>query len=151
MFRRAVMLVSTVMLSACAQGTSQTALPHTDTYSDASSITRASLSYEDSALPTPKLKPAIGVAHASEQFVASADTLDDSELDQNRGTFSPEILNSTVLEATTSQNVAVNSVTGSNIIDNNSFTNTQGLVNLIQNSGNNVVIQSSTIVNLTFQ
>jgi hypothetical protein len=44
----------------------------------------------------------------------------------------------------------IGGITGNNIIGNGSISNTSGLVNVIQNSGNNVVIQSSTTVNMTF-
>lgn len=89
---------------------------------------------------------------AEERSVSMASAkVGDSELDKNRGTFSPEQLNSTVLEANATQNVSVNSVTGNNIVNSSAFSSAAGLVNVIQNSGNNVVIQSSTVVNLTFQ
>lgn len=76
----------------------------------------------------------------------------DAELGESRGTFSPaDILNLDVAtqNASSSNNSVVGGVTGSNVIGDSSFSNTQGLVNVIQNSGNNVVIQSSTIVNMT--
>lgn len=82
---------------------------------------------------------------------AKAETVSDEELDENRGTFSPEVLNSSVLEATSTENVTIGGVTGNNLISSNAFTNAQGVVSLIQNSGNNVIIQNSTIVNLTFE
>jgi len=75
----------------------------------------------------------------------------DAELDSSRGAFLPSSinLNDVQQDATDNHNIVIGGTTGSNII-NGSFVNTQGLVNVIQNSGNNVVIQSSTIVNLTF-
>ena len=75
----------------------------------------------------------------------------DAELDETRGTFSPDMLNKNVLDAISNGNSSVNTVSGANTVSAEAFSNTSGLVNLIQNSGNNVIIQSSTIVNLTLQ
>lgn len=82
---------------------------------------------------------------------SSSETVDLSVLDETRGTFTPDLmnLNNAVLSADSSGNSVTGGVTGNNFIDGGSFTNTQGLVNVIQNSGNNVVIQSQTIVNMT--
>jgi hypothetical protein len=147
-FRNVMIAASLGMLSACASGTTDTSISQADSFVNARGET--AFFFDTENLPTPFLKPSVGVAVSSEFFIA--DTAEsDKELSKHRGTFAPEVLNSTVLEASSSQNVAVNSITGSNIVDNNAFTNSSGLVNLIQNSGNNVVIQSSTIVNLTFQ
>ena len=40
---------------------------------------------------------------------------------------------------------------GDNLIADGAFANASGIATVIQNSGNNVVIQDSTIVNITFQ
>ncbi len=40
---------------------------------------------------------------------------------------------------------------GNNSISNHAFDNVNGIPTVIQNSGNNVIIQSSTIVNLAFE
>ncbi len=76
----------------------------------------------------------------------------DAELDSSRGAFLPSSLNINNVEQTaqSNNNLVIGGSTGANIIGNGSFTNTQGLVNVIQNSGNNVIIQSSTVVNMTF-
>ena len=42
---------------------------------------------------------------------ASAGNVSDAELDKNRGTFSPETLNSSVLEANSSENITIGGVT----------------------------------------
>ena len=90
------------------------------------------------------------VASNDENSFTSA-AVDEELLDEARGAFTPDLfnLNNAVLTGESSGNSVVGGVTGSNSIDSNSFTNTQGLVNVIQNSGNNVVIQSQTIVNMT--
>lgn len=56
-----------------------------------------------------------------------------------------------VLGGTVGNNTAVNTVSGSNIIDSGSFANAQGLPMVIQNSGSNVLIQSATVINLRLQ
>ncbi len=81
----------------------------------------------------------------------TSEAVDENLLDDARGAFTPDLfnLNNAVLTGESSGNSVVGGVTGSNNIAGGSFTNTQGLVNVIQNSGNNVVIQSQTIVNMT--
>lgn len=93
-----------------------------------------------------------GEGDSSAQRAASQDfasAIDDSELDDYRGAFSPEVLTFNQLEGVSTGNSAIGN-TGANQIDAGAFDNTTGLVNVIQNSGNNNVIQSSTILNVTF-
>lgn len=82
---------------------------------------------------------------------ATSSPVDDAVLGESRGAFFPDAMNLNVTGQTvdSSNNITIGGVTGNNNINGGSFTNTQGLVNVIQNSGNNVVIQSSTIVNMT--
>ena len=44
-------------------------------------------------------------------------------------------------------NVVDNSTTGSNTVSNSAFSGASGFATVIQNSGNNVIIQDATIVN----
>ncbi len=79
-------------------------------------------------------------------------SIDISELDEIRGTFTEitaETLGLAMLEANLLNNSANNAATGNNVVTDGAFGNSQGVVSLIQNSGNNVVIQSATVVNLT--
>ncbi len=50
--------------------------------------------------------------------------------------------------ATVQDNVARNVSTGNNVITESAFSNATGIPMVVQNSGNNVVIQNSTILNL---
>lgn len=75
-----------------------------------------------------------------------ASSMSSEDLADSRGAFSPS--NSSVLQANSSNNSVNNSVTGGNVISEGAFNSNSGLVNVIQNSGNNVLIQSSTIVNV---
>ena len=72
------------------------------------------------------------------------------ELDNIRGQGGVmDISNVANLEAILADNNASNSVTGSNSIDGSSFTNASGVFSIIQNTGNNVIIQDSTIITVT--
>lgn len=79
-----------------------------------------------------------------------ASSVSDEELDENRGAFNPSVLNLSQLDAVSQGNTVNGGVTGNNLIDTNAFSETSGLVNVIQNSGNNNLIQSSTVVNINF-
>ena len=46
-------------------------------------------------------------------------------------------------------NYNANSVTGNNSIDRGSFNDASGVFSIIQNTGNNVIIQESTIITVT--
>ncbi|MGF1724666.1 carbon storage regulator [Photobacterium nomapromontoriensis] len=48
-------------------------------------------------------------------------------------------------------NGAYNNTTGDNIIDAGSLSNSSGVFNIVQNTGNNVLIQNATVVNLTLK
>ncbi len=73
------------------------------------------------------------------------------ELDEVRGMggIDSTVLNTMNVKATLTGNTANNNVTGTNIIDTSAFSGANGMFSVIQNSGNNVVIQDSTIVNVT--
>ncbi|KAF1718664.1 hypothetical protein CSC74_02940 [Pseudoxanthomonas yeongjuensis] len=47
-------------------------------------------------------------------------------------------------------NVAEDVVTGSNAINGDAFANTSGISTVIQNTGNNVLIQNGMVVNVQF-
>ncbi|WP_231383626.1 hypothetical protein [Methylobacter luteus] len=72
------------------------------------------------------------------------------ELDDERGKEGVDYmtLNNMNVRATLSGD-ANNNVTGFNIIDHGAFTDAAGMVSVIQNTGNNVLIQDATIVNVT--
>ena len=81
-----------------------------------------------------------------------ASKVNDSELTTVRGAFSPDTFDWAALTANSRNNtLSGNSVTGANFVTDSAFNGAAGLVNVIQNSGNNVIIQSATIVNLTLQ
>jgi len=58
-------------------------------------------------------------------------------------------LNNMNVRALLSGNTATNNTSGFNMIDNGSFAGSGGMFSVIQNSGSNVLIQDSTIINVT--
>jgi hypothetical protein len=73
----------------------------------------------------------------------------DEQLDQLRGRLT--VFNSNDVDGQLYNNEAVSNVTGSNFVTDGSFTGMTGFSTVIQNSGNNVLIQNATILNLQFQ
>lgn len=74
----------------------------------------------------------------------------DAQLSENRGGYTME-LNTNSLSATLYDNKAIDNVTGSNYINGGAFSGASGLPTVIQNSGNNVLIQNATILNVKMQ
>lgn len=58
------------------------------------------------------------------------------------------VFNDAQLKGVVSNNVASNLTTGMNVISEGAFSGSSGLPLVVQNSGNNVLIQNSTIVNV---
>ena len=72
------------------------------------------------------------------------------DLDQIRGLGGVvDVTNNANLGAVLTNNDANDSVTGYNIIDQGSFNDANGVFSIIQNTGNNVIIQDSTIITIT--
>ncbi|NND53816.1 MAG: hypothetical protein HKN56_02470 [Gammaproteobacteria bacterium] len=88
-------------------------------------------------------------------LIALGDGLQQSELDGSRAKAMLEIdkvfVNDQELNGTVSDNVAINTNSGANMISGDSFSGASGLINTIQNTGNNVLIQSATIVNVSIE
>ncbi len=73
----------------------------------------------------------------------------DEQLDQLRGR--QTVFNSNDVDGQLYNNEAVSNVTGSNYVTDGSFAGMSGFSTVIQNSGNNVLIQNATVLNLQFQ
>lgn len=58
------------------------------------------------------------------------------------------VINEHTLDGVVRDNQAYNLTTGGNLISDGAFAGSSGLATVIQNSGNNVLIQNSTIVNV---
>ena len=74
-----------------------------------------------------------------------AKALDSNSLAKRRGGTG---LSDMKLNGVVADNRAINVTTGSNLVTEGAFTNASGLPMLIQNTGNNVLIQNATIVNV---
>lgn len=71
----------------------------------------------------------------------------DAELAHHRGGHAVTI-NLQQLEANLTNNQATGNLTGANLISGNAFAGTSGIPTVIQNTGNNVIIQNATILNV---
>lgn len=90
--------------------------------------------------------PARSAAADMQGFGPAADL---GKLERSRG--GTDTHNDTNLSGIVTNNSAVNVVTGNNVIDAGSFANMSGIPVVIQNTGANVLIQNSTVVNLQFK
>lgn len=76
-------------------------------------------------------------------------------LEANRAKAGLEIdkvfINDQELNGSVSGNVAINTRSGANVITDAAFSDASGIINSIQNTGNNVLIQSATIVNVSIE
>ncbi len=74
--------------------------------------------------------------------------LDETALASQRGGQQDAFFNDMRSRAAISQTSTSNVATGTNSISDGAFTNSNGLPMVIQNTGNNVIIQNSTILNV---
>jgi len=88
-------------------------------------------------------------AKADEPPFFKSEAVKDDSLTELRGTSGVETLGVAVLDATLQNNVSNgDSDTGMNSIADYALQGSKGVVNVVQNSGNNVIIQSATVVNM---
>lgn len=85
----------------------------------------------------------------SQNLFKGQQVLDEQSLDSRRG--GTEVVNDMKLNGIVSDNQAYNLVTGGNSISEGAFAGASGMPMVIQNSGNNVLIQNATIVNVQVQ
>lgn len=62
-----------------------------------------------------------------------------------------QIINTNTVNGTVNDVTVLNNSTGNNSVDGGAFTGAQGFPMVIQNSGNGVLIQNATILNLTIE
>lgn len=93
---------------------------------------------------TPDAAPKLNIFGTTANAVAS------SKLDDVRGG-AELVVNDMRLNGTVGGNAAINTLSGSNYVSDGSFANAAGLPTVIQNSGNNVLIQNATILNVQFK
>lgn len=85
--------------------------------------------------------------HGVSMFGSAA--IADEQLDQLRG--QKTVFNSNEVDGQLHNNEAVSNVTGGNFVTDGAFAGLSGFSTVIQNSGNNVLIQNATVLNLQFQ
>lgn len=98
--------------------------------------------------PAQSFSSASAAGSTTLDFGEEGGVLNSEELGTIRGTFTPNQANLNLLEAIAAHNNNSNSVTGDNVISGETFNDTGGVVSIIQNTGNNTIIQNATIVNL---
>jgi len=91
------------------------------------------------SLDASDLGPALPAASMAQQTGRQGVSID--ELNNTMNTSDPT--------GTVSSNLLTSTATGANIVSDNAFGNTSGVATVIQNSGNQNVIQSSFILNLS--
>jgi hypothetical protein len=89
------------------------------------------------------------LVHAEGQIPSESEffqkTVPDGVMEAQRG---KAVVTMMDVDGNVQDNAAINNITGRNIITNGAFTNASGLSSTIQNSGNNVLIQNATILQL---
>ena len=82
-------------------------------------------------------------------------SLSDAELDEKRARENIKVdqitLNDQDQNGDVSENVAIGNTNGDNLIDGNAFSDASGFMSTVQNTGNNVLIQNSTIINVAVE
>lgn len=85
----------------------------------------------------------------------TSSTLTDEELGSQRARENIRIDTITVIDqdqdGDVSDNVAVGNTNGDNLINGEAFSNSSGFLSTVQNTGNNVLIQNSTIINVSVE
>ena len=96
-------------------------------------------------------------AAGDEAEAVFAQPLADAELAAKRGgaqqvtKVGTQVFNSMVVSGEMSNITVRDNITGNNVIDAGSFAGSQGFPMVIQNSGNGVLIQNATILNVTIE
>jgi hypothetical protein len=93
------------------------------------------------------LLPEAGATTMPSSFFGSAAVNNDA-LEGSRGGAEVLVLNKNAVDGVVSDNQAHHLTTGSNLVTDGSFVGASGFATAIQNTGNNVLIQNSTIINL---
>ena len=109
----------------------------------AAPLAMAEVTYVDPVIPA--LAPATTVAPRADDRLGSA--LSDNRLSAQRGGQDAQ-LSEIKAKSTVSDNSAHHLTTGNNTVTEGAFGQMSGMGTLIQNSGNNVSIQNSTVLNL---
>jgi len=93
----------------------------------------------------------VGIASVFE----AAKPLSEEELGEQRATAKLEVeevtINTSDQDGLVLGNAAINNRTGANTIAGDAFVGASGMIHSVQNTGNNVLIQNSTIINVSVE
>jgi len=82
-----------------------------------------------------------------------AGALSDDELNAQRARERTDVhqvtINDQDQDGDVTENVAIDNTNGDNLIDGDAFSHSHGFLSTVQNTGNNVLIQNSTIINVS--
>lgn len=96
-----------------------------------------------------------GVTADESGLLLNSEVLSEGDMATSRGgqyNFNIDNIQATSdIDGVSSGNTAMNNLTGNNVITAGSLSNVSGITSVIQNSGNNVLIQNATVVNLTLK
>ena|SRR3989304_8472228 len=85
---------------------------------------------------------------ANHEISAFGERVTDADLSKNRGGSALQI-NEMRLDSKLYNNQAIANITGSNFVTQDAFSGASGFSTVVQNSGNNVIIQNATILNIS--
>ncbi len=84
-----------------------------------------------------------------------AGALSDEQLNSHRARENIEVsqitINDQEQDGDVTDNVAIGNTNGDNLINGEAFSDSSGFLSTVQNTGNNVLIQNSTIINVTVE
>lgn len=98
-----------------------------------------------------------GTAQAGSGSPFAVAAVSEGELDTHRGREGLDIdelvmqLNDVRADASVANNVLNSQTTGGNLVEAGAFSNAAGLVFNVQNSGNHVIIQNTTLINVNLE
>lgn len=131
---------------ATAEGPAATVSAHAFVMPASPSTTTANSAADASATPSGATASATAVQPESQNGFGVA--MSNDQLEEHRG--GDALIGQNYLTGSVASNSAYKVETGSNSISDGSFTNSNGLPTVIQNTGANVLIQNATILNVRF-
>ncbi len=106
------------------------------------------LLFSSMQMATAALADDAGMISATQEISSFGESLSDAKLSTYRGGSALQI-NEMSLDSKLLNNQAIANVTGSNFVTQDAFSGASGLSTVVQNSGNNVIIQNATILNIS--
>ena len=90
------------------------------------------------------------LANPADMEFNGGELLSESELSKQSGQGGVMLTNAQLSNNVININSSGNLINGNNVLSDNALNNVNGITSVIQNSGNNVIIQNSMIVNVNF-